>query len=237
LYGLIRVKWNDSVSWLDRQVPVETQIKELRLQADKIDDDIKPNIGKLAKLEVDVNNLEQNVAALKEDQSRRRGEIAALAKKLEDRQSNVAANDCRSEAAQLESLVNSYEVKNEKVRSLEGILVAKRQTVEAAHEKIRAMKAQRDALVISIQKLETRKELVEIKSQQCQIGVSNDTINQCNALVKKIDEQLRVQEKTGDLYGRYGYSDAPATAEKGAKDLKDVLKKAKQSLKVEGADQ
>jgi chromosome segregation ATPase len=237
LPDLIHVKFNDALAWLERQVPVETQIKQLRLQVDKIDDEIKANLGKLARLEVDAKDLEQNVAALKEDQSKRKSEIAALAKKLDEEQSNVGMKDHRVPTSRLETLVNTYQVRSAKLKSLEELLAAKRQTLEAAHEKISVMKSQREALALSVQKLETRKELVDIQTQQSQIEVSNDIINRCNAMAKKIDDQLSVQEKTGELYGRYGYSNTPVTTEKETKNLKDVLNSAKKILEEEGTDQ
>jgi hypothetical protein len=57
LPSLVQVKWHDSMAWLDRQVPIETQIKQLKLECGKIDNEIKANIDKLAKMEVETKNL------------------------------------------------------------------------------------------------------------------------------------------------------------------------------------
>ncbi len=237
LPSLAHVKWNDGMAWLDRQVPVETQIKQLRLETDKIDAEIKGNLGKLAKMAVETENLEQNVVALKDEQSKRRGTISTMAKGLEDQTVKVSNRaELNGKKNQLDTAVSTYEVKKEKLKSLESLLAAKRQTLEAAHEKIGAMKEQRDSLRVTIAKLESRKELVDIKTQQCQIQVSNSTINDCNVLAKKINDRLSEEEKLADLSTKYGYSDSPVAVEKDTKSVKDVLTNAKKVLADEQDD-
>jgi len=234
LPSLAQVKWHDFMAWTERQVPIETQIKQLKLQAGKIDNEIKANIDKLAKMEVEANKLEQTVAALEQDQTNRRAEITALSKSLgsEDVPVKFTKSELRSKTNQLEGAVDTYKVKNEKLKSMKALLEAKKGTLEAAHQKIGDMKEQRDQLFVNIQKLETRKELVDIKTQQSQIVVSDDTLNNCNANVAKISDQLSEIEKQIDLYQQYGYGDSKSTVptEKDAKSVKDVLKKANEVL-------
>jgi chromosome segregation ATPase len=235
LPSLAHVKWNDTCAWFDRQVPIETQIKSLRLQADKVDKEIKANLNKLAKMEIEVRDLEHNVAALRQDQGKRKEDLSAKADALEKRSERMSRKDLRSQTNEVEALVNTYEVKNAKLKSMDSLLTAKRETLEAAHQKISAMKEQRDQLFVNIQKLETRKELVDIKTQQTQIQVSDSTLIECNLLLKKIDDQISEREKVSELYRKYGYSDEPAAvAEKDAKNVSAVLKAAKEVLKDDG---
>jgi chromosome segregation ATPase len=230
LPSLAHVKWNDGMAWLDRQVPIETQIKQLRLETDKIDNEIKANLGKLAKMEVETQNLEQNVAALDAEQTTRRAAISAMATSLEDQTVKVSNRDLNGKKNQLELAVSTYEVKKEKLKSLKSLLAAKRQTLEAAHEKIGAMKEQRDNLRVTIAKLESRKELLDIKTQQSQIQVSNSKINECNALAKKISDRLNEEDRVAQLYDKYGFSENPAVAEKNSKSVKEVLSAAREAL-------
>jgi phage shock protein A len=236
LPSLIHVKWNDSMAWLDRQVPIETQIKQIKLESEKIDTEIKHNIDKLASMEVQTMDLEQHVVALKEDQAGLKKNVARLHGKLEGNLEKVALRDRTAMVNELDLLVSSYEVKNEKLKSMESLLFAKRQTLEAAHQKIGAMKDQRDQLRISIAKLESRKELVDIKSQQCQVQISDSKINEINALLKKVNDRLNEQETKAALYSKYGYSEAPAVADTTAKNATVVLDHAKKVLASEEQD-
>jgi chromosome segregation ATPase len=233
LPSLCHVKWNDATAWLDRQVPVETKIKQLRIETDKIDNEIKANLGKLAKLEVETQNLEQNAIALKGEQADRKAEIAKLASELERKTEQVAGNkkDIKPLTNKLDLAVSTYEVRDAKLKNLESLLTAKRQTLEAAHQKISAMKDQRDELRVTIAKLETRKELVDIKTQQSTVQFSDSKIADCNRLAKEISDQLSEREKVADLMHQYGYTnDKGAAVEKEGKNVKDVLNSAKKVL-------
>jgi chromosome segregation ATPase len=231
LPSLAHVKWNDFMSWCDRQVPIETKIKQLRLETDKIDNEIKANVSKLAKLEVETQNLEQNVVALKEDQAKRKIEIAGLTKELEKKSQEVAwKKDVKALANQLDLAINTYQAKDAKLKNMEILLAAKRQTLEAAHQKISAMKDQRDEIRIAIQKLETRKELVDIKTQQSTLQFSDSQIAKCNKLIKDVNDQLSLQEKEDELNQKYGFVDNKAIAEQDAKNVREVLSAAKKVL-------
>jgi len=141
-------------------------------------------------------------------------------------------SELRSKTNQLELAVDTYNVKKEKLRSMKALLEAKKGTLEAAHQKIGDMKEQRDQLYVNIQKLETRAELVSIKTQQSQIVVSDDVLNRCNADVAKISDQLSEVEKQVELYQKYGYADNKSTVptEKDTKSVEAVLQKAKAVL-------
>jgi len=231
LPSLIHVKWNDSMAWLDRQVPIETQIKQIKLESEKIDNEIKANINKLATMEVAAQNLEQQVVTLKEEQVGRKQQMAKLASTLQNETQKVALREHNAKVNELDLLVTNYEVKSVKLKSMEDLLSAKRQTLEAAHQKIGAMKDQRDQLRVSIAKLESRKELVDIKTQQCQVQISDSKINEINALLKKVNDRLNEQETKAALYAKYGYSDAPAVADTNAKNAQVVLERANNVLK------
>jgi len=235
--SLIHVKWNDATAWLDRKVPIETKIKQLRVETDKIDSEIKANLGKLAKLEVETQNLEQNVVALKNEQADRKSEIAMLASDLEKKADQVAKKDLKPLTNKLDLAVSTFEVKDAKLKNLDNLLAAKRQTLEAAHQKISAMKDQRDELRITIAKLETRKELVDIKTQQSTIQFSDSKIADCNRLAKEIGDQLSEREIYADNLRKYGYTDGSPTVEKEGKNVKDVLKSAKKVLNDSQEDQ
>src|SRR5260370_13632221 len=82
---LMQVKWNDTRSWMDRQVPPETQLKQLQVEIDKIDQDIKKNLNKLAAQEVEKDRLEASLTKLKENQTNLRQDITAMSKALDSK--------------------------------------------------------------------------------------------------------------------------------------------------------
>jgi len=236
LPSLVHVKCNDVFSWMDRQVPIETKIKQLRLETGKIDKEINDNLGKLAKLEVETEKLEQGVVTLRIEQADRKKDVSAMATKLETKTEQVSKKDLRGLTDQLDLAVKTYEAKDAKLKNMESLLVAKRKTLEAAHQKISAMKDQRDELRVTIAKLETRKELVDIKTQQSTIEISDSQISRCKQLANDINTQLSEREHLADLRDQYGLSDKAVIAEKDAKNVQEVLKSAKNVLKDDQDD-
>ena len=235
LPSLVQVKWHDSMAWLDRQVPIETQIKQLKLEAGKIDNEIKSNIDKLAKMEVDTRNVEQQVVALREEQGKNKEKLLTMKNALEtDKVAN--RNELRSKTNALEVALSSYEVKKAKLATLENLLAAKRQTVDAGHQKIAAMKEQRDELYVTIAKLENKQELVSIKTQQSTIEVSDSKIVKCRELAKHIDDLLTEQDIKADMNRQYFGEEGKIAAEKDI-NKEAVLDRAKKILEKDGSDQ
>src|SRR6185437_9488903 len=81
--SLVRVLWNDSKSWVARQVPPEVKLKEIKSEVDKIDNEIRKNISKVAKMEVETKMLDEEVVALRERQHKLRSDISAMNQKLD----------------------------------------------------------------------------------------------------------------------------------------------------------
>jgi hypothetical protein len=174
---------------------------------------------------------------LRDEQHNNKDRIAVMAKDLET--IKVADRSVlRSKTNQLELAVSTYEVKGAKLKSLENLLAAKRQTVDTSHQKLAAMKEQRDELFVTVAKLENRKELVDIKTQQSTIQVSDSKINECKTLAKKIDDLLSEREMKSEIMDKYYPEDGKATAEKDSKPTAAVLDRAKKVLQEQdGNDQ
>jgi len=231
--SLVKVAWNDTTGWLDSQVPVETRIKQLKLKADQMDGEIKVNCDKLAKMEMEIRNLEQQVASLKGDQATRKAEITAKADKLRNLDGvKVALRDKTRLTNELDVAVSSYEVKGIKIKSLQDMIAAKRETLDAAQKKVGDMRELKDQLYLKIAQVETRKELVDIKTQQSQIQVNDSLMSECNALAKKIDDQLTERELQVENYKKFGVTGDNGTVvtERESKPAKDVLQRVNKIL-------
>src|SRR5713226_7045976 len=80
LGSLIQVAWTDTRHGLERAVPPEVQLKQLHVEIDKVDQDIKKNLGVLAAQEVEFQALDDNVAGLRELIGKVKGDVSALSK-------------------------------------------------------------------------------------------------------------------------------------------------------------
>jgi len=232
---LAKVKYNDWQQWADRQVPPETQLKQLRIETDQIDKDIKKNLGKLAAQEVEAERLENSLTALKEDQTKLRAEIAEMTKALDSKEQKVSFKGRTyrpSELAlRLETKVNDYELRKTEVKTREQLLTAKRQSLDLAHQRITEMREQKEKLRVTIAMLETRIENVKLQRVDCPIEFDGSQVQKCNALADKLDRQLSEEEKTTELYKRYGFDkDKKSSSVREDKTIDEIQQAAKKAL-------
>jgi len=232
---LAQVKWHQAQQWMDSKVSPETKLQELKAEQIKIDKDIKKHLGTLAAMEVDYERLDANLTAKKEAQAKLREDIAAMNKALDSNDQYVQYNGKKyrpSELAlRLESKVHDYENGKAVVKNQEQIVASKRQALELAHQRIRAMREQKEELRVTIAKLEARIEALKVKQVDCPFDVDDSQVNKCKALADKLDEQISKEEKKAELYATYGY-DKPYKGgiNDNSKTVDDVRQAAKKAL-------
>jgi len=237
---LAQVKWNDASRWMEKQVPPETQLKQLQVESDKIDKDIKKNLGKLAAQEVEYERLEKNVTAMKDQQITLKAEVAAMDKALNDQKEKVSYNGKTyrpSELAlRLESKVNELERQKTVIKTHEQVLASKRQSLELAHERIQEMREQKKNIQLTIAKLEARIEALKLKQVDCPIEVDGSQVNKCNVLADKLDRQLSEEEHKTALLKRYFPESEKSASVREEKTIDEVRQAAKKALQDDDAE-
>jgi multidrug efflux pump subunit AcrB len=236
LSTLLQVKWNESRSWMERQVPPETQLKQLQVETEKIDQDIKKNLGKLAAQKVEAERLEANLNKMKDSQTALREDIAAMTKALDSKETKVSYNGRtyrQSELAmRLEAKVNDYEMRKTEIKTKEQLLAAKLQSLDLANQRMTEMREQKEKLRVTIAKLEARIENVKLQQVDCPFEVDNSQVNKCNVLADKLDRQLAEEEMKTKLYHEYGFDkkkEGSVREEKTIDEIKQAAKKALQN--------
>jgi chromosome segregation ATPase len=232
--SLAKVKWTDARGWMERQVPPETQLKQLQLEVDKIDTDIKRNLSKLAAQEVDFEKLDKNVAAMKEHQAQLKQDIAAMSKALDSKEQKVSWNGRvfrpTELALRLESKVNDYELRKAEIKTRDQLLASKRQSLELAHQRISEMREQKEKLRVTIAKLETRIENVKLQQVDCPVEVDGSQVNKCNVLADKLDRQLAEEEMKTKLFHQYGFDKEAKSNVREDRTIEEVRQAAQKAL-------
>ncbi len=235
--SLAHVWWRDAKQAVERQVPPEVQIKRLEVEVNKIDRDIKQNIGRLARLDVNCQQLEESVVALRESQKNLKADMAAMTTALDGATDRVSLKGkdvrARDVARKLDHAVATYELKKAELRNKEQLLTLKKQNLDAANERITEMQAQRDQLRDTIVKFETRLQLNRLNATKNDAGVELDDsqVAVCRDLARQIDERLRIDARQIEIGARLGVNPAPVSEE--TKPTADVVKAAKKALQEE----
>jgi chromosome segregation ATPase len=237
LGSLLQVWWKDAKISVEKQIPPEVRIKQLNVEIDKIDRDIKKNLSRLAQQEVDCQLLDEKVVALRASQKQLREDVASMEKLLDQpKTERVAFNGVtyrNSELARkLDAATSLYTGRKAELKAREELLTEKKRTLEEAHQGIGRMRDHKEQLRITVARLETRLETLRLKQMEAKVELDDSQVGKCNELASKIEEQLRRSEVEAKLQEKYGYRNT-TTVDHDAKTTEEVLKAARRALQDE----
>jgi chromosome segregation ATPase len=236
LGSLLQVWWKDARASVEKQIPPEVAIKQLGVEIDKIDKDIKKNLSNLAAQEVECQMLEERVAKLKADQTQLRADITAMERTLDGvRTERVSWQGVTYRTPELtrklESAVTTFTAHKTELKAKEQLLADKKRTLEAAHQRVSAMRDQKGLLRVKMAQLETRVETLRLKQMQDKVVDLDDSqVGKCNDLAGKIEERLRKAEVEAKLQADYGYRTPSPVLDREPKSAEEVLRDARKAL-------
>jgi len=240
LGGLMNVWWKDARASLERQVPPEVQIKQLKDEIEQIDKDTLKNLSRLAKQEADYELLQNKVAALRSTQEERKTDIRAMMEKLrEPRTERISYNGRKYRPSELTrrlaSTVSLYEGKKEQVKGVEDLLQSKKRTLEVSRQRIDEISGQKDQLTALVARLETQVEVLKLNQTESTVQLDDSHLSRCKELVHKIERKLTEETKLVELQAEYGYGKKPPSFDKDTKPTADVLKDAEKAIQDDEA--
>jgi len=232
--SLVKTYWNRACCSAKRMVPPEVRLQQLNTEIGNIDKDIKKNLSRLARMEVDVNMFEEKLKEARTEQAHARADIADMRKALEERGEKVVFRKSPISASRLtdrlEMAVTKFTGLKERIKVQEQLLANKKRTLEAAYNRISEMKNEKEKLHVLATKLETHLEMVRLKQVQNQeITFDDSAISNAREIANDVEVQLRTAETDLKLRAQFGYADR-VPEEKPAKDRDEVLKSARKAL-------
>jgi chromosome segregation ATPase len=235
LGSLFHVWWKDARASVEKQIPPEVQIKQLAVEIDKIDKDIKKNLSNLAAQEVDCQMLEERVVALRNSQKQLKDDIAGMEKLLDNpRNERVSFAGVTYRPMELtrklDSATTIYTSRKAELKAKEQLLADKKHTLDAAHQRISAMRDQKESLRVTVARLETRVQTLRLKQMETKVDLDDSQVGRCNELASKIEERLRKSEAEAKLQAEYGYRTVSPVLDREPKTTEEVLKSARKAL-------
>jgi peptidoglycan hydrolase CwlO-like protein len=234
------VMFGDCCNHVKNMVPPETQLKQLNAEIDNIDKDIKKNLSRLARLEVEVKDQDARLEAKRTHQAKLRAEITDLQKGLEARTEKVAFRGHSYRPSELtrrlDMTVTEFTSLKENIKAEETLVVEKKRTLEAAHNRITEMKNEKEKLRLVAARLANHLETVKLNQMQSQVAIDFDdsSVKRCQQLAADIETRLKTADEEARLLKDYGYSTKNPVVDNG-KSREDVLKAAKQALQDDDA--
>src|SRR5262249_23581343 len=161
--------------------------------------------------------LDEEVASLKDSQTALAADMTAMGKSLEgDIQQVKFDTKVARLNRKLELATTTYTRRKAELKSKESLLSTKREALEAAHARIREMPTQKEQLKVTVGELEARLQLAKLNAIKghSTIDLDDSQVARCKQLANEISERLAVEEKEGQLYSKYGYTNqVPKAAE------------------------
>ena len=198
--GMVRESVKESV-------PIDFEIKRARQMIKELRPEIKKNMILIAREEVEVDSLEDQVVALDQRLNQDRNDIVRLKDDL-DRGSETFVYAGLSYSAkrvetELTSRFDQFKTQAATLDSKKQILTARQRGLTAAREKVDGMLDAKRQLEVEIENLEARLAMVDVAQTTSNFKFDNSRLSHTQELVADISTRIEVAEKLVNADLRY----------------------------------
>jgi predicted nucleic acid-binding Zn-ribbon protein len=229
-----------SLGWVQQSVresvPVEFEINRANQMIRDLDPEIHRNMHLIAKEEVDVKGLRDQLAEGEKQLAKNKADIEKLTADLQRGESTFVYCGKNYTARQVEldltRRFESFKVKEATLSKLRQVLAARDNGLIAGREKLKAMQAAKSKLEIDVANLEARLEMVKVAQSTSEFNFDDSQLSRTKDLVKDISARIDVAEKLVNAEttypGQIDLEEAPAS------DITEQITKYFQESKDEG---
>jgi chromosome segregation ATPase len=180
-------------------VPVEFEISRARQMIKDLDPEIHRNMHLIAKEEVEVKHLREQLGRAEVQLTKNRSDIERLTTDLKRGESNFVYCSKTYTAKQVENDLTrrfeQYKVKEATLEKLTQVLAARERGLEAGREKLKAMQAAKGQLEVDVASLEARLEMVKVAQSTSEFNFDDSRLSRTKELVRDISCRIDVAEK------------------------------------------
>jgi len=192
-----------SLGWVRQSVresvPVEFEISRARQMIKDLDPEIHRNMHLIAKEEVEVKHLRDQLSDAEKQLVKNRTDIQRLTTDLKRGDSHFVYCGRTYNAKQVENDLtrrfDQYKVKEATLGKLTQVLGARERGLEAGREKLKAMQAAKSQLEVDVANLDARLEMVKVAQSTSEFNFDDSRLSRTKDLVKDIGCRIDVAEK------------------------------------------
>ena len=206
-------------------VPISFQIDRARDEISRLEPAILENRETLARAEVDVEHLKQEIATVEKNLAGEKSKMVALRDGLETGDLRLAKNssvrytvdEVKGELAnRLDHYRNVSRILEEKVTTLK----AREKAVEGARAKLREMAAQKSSLAVKLESIQARLQAIEATQEKNEFNFDDSSLSRAKQAVSDLERRLEVKARMAEMEGLYPTGGIPT----GVGTDRDVLK-------------
>jgi chromosome segregation ATPase len=179
------------------QIPIEFQLERARNMIKDLDPEIAKNMRIIAKEEVEIAGLKEELKGLDTKLTKSEREVLRLTSDLKSNNSFVyAGKSYTSEQVKLdlENRFNRHKALKSTVDSLSKVVAKREQGLGAAQEKLAAMQAAKGQLEADVAELAARYKMVEVAQSSSTFKFDNSVLSRAQDCVKDIGTRIKVAE-------------------------------------------
>jgi uncharacterized coiled-coil protein SlyX len=178
---------------------MEFEIRRAQDMIKGLDPEIHRNMHLIAREEVEVKHLRDQLATAEAQLAKNRADIERLTGDLKRGNSTFVYAGRSYSSKQVENDLarrfEQYKVKEATLDKLAQVLAARERGLEAGREKLKAMQAAKSQLEIDVANLEARLEMVRVAQSTSEFNFDDSRLSRTKELVRDISTRIDVAEK------------------------------------------
>jgi len=205
-WSYIKTGWRKVGTSIREATPIAFDLERLNGELKDLEPEIRRNMGVVAQLEVETENLEQDIARLEEGQAQSLAEMKKLREVLGEAKSQYQfAGQVykRNEVeADLARRMDRYEVREAELAAKKQLLVERQRHLESAKKKVEAYRQQYDQLKLKAESLAGQLKALEATQSAGSVAVDQSRLGRAKELAKEIETRIRVAQRMLDAEQR-----------------------------------
>ena len=188
-------------------VPVEFELSRARQMIKDLDPEIHRNMHVIAKEEVEVAHLREQLGIAGKNLAKNKGDIQRLTDDLQRGESNFVYAGKSYTGKQVETDLSrrfeQFKVKEATLEKLQQVLAARERGLTAGREKLKAMQAAKGQLEVDVANLDARLEMVKVAQATSEFNFDDSRLSRTKDLVSGISARIDVAEKLVNAESTY----------------------------------
>jgi chromosome segregation ATPase len=232
--GVATAVWHRAVAKIERQIPAEVQIEQIKIDIDKLDGDIDRNWSPIATYEREIKELRADLDKKSGKIKSMEKELAAMTDELDSKVVRVKYDGRdynRAEAGRiLNRELNYFTALKHEVAAKEKTLTAREQKLDAAMKNQKAMISQKEELKAQVAELEADLETLKLARTETKLPVgSSSRLDEIKERLNKLQTCISDETRANQLRESFHQNSTEETKDK-VEATDTVVSRARQVL-------
>lgn len=219
-------------------VPIQFEIERARQQVAELEPAIHTNIEEIARAEVEIEHLQDEIAVTQANLNREKDTMLALRDGISDgrlRLTGGASYTTEEVQAELARRLDHYRTVKGILNDKEKTLDMRKQALVSARKHNDELRAAKSALLTRIEAIETRLRQIEATRSANEFNFDNSSLSKAKATVTELSKRVEVMARVSEQEGRYA-GGLPLLIEPGRDVLREIDAEFQAELKTSASD-